>query len=112
MKNRIFGSFYNKFSDSYVGTIRYQVSSINSFESKKDIKLSDRLFLSDNNLRGFKFRSYGPKVDKDFIGGNYSYSTTFASTVPHMFPASKKTLDEEFQDSGKKLGTVLERVVE
>ena len=108
LKNRIFGSFYNKFSDSYVGTIRYQVSSINSFESKKDIKLSDRLFLSDNNLRGFKFRSYGPKVEKDFIGGNYSYSTTLASTVPNFLPESWKSSSSVFFDVGNIWGTDFE----
>lgn len=108
LKNRIFGSFYNKFSDSYVGTIQYQVSSINSLESKKDIKLSDRLFLSDNNLRGFKFRSYGPKVEKDFIGGNYSYSTTFATTVPNFLPESWNSSSSVFFDAGNIWGTDFE----
>ena len=45
LQNSIFGSFYNKFNESFIGTIRYKVKSINSFESSKDIKLSDRSVL-------------------------------------------------------------------
>ena len=108
LQNSIFGSFYNKFNDSFIGTIRYKVKSINSFESSKDIKLSDRLFLSDNELRGFKFRSYGPKVDKDYIGGNYSYSTTFSSTVPNFLPESWNSSSSVFLDVGNIWGTDFE----
>ena len=108
LKNRIFGSYYNKFNESFIGTIRYKVNSINSFESSKDIKLSDRLFLSDNDLRGFKLRSYGPKVEKDFIGGNYSYSTTFSSTVPNFLPESWKSSSSIFIDMGNVWGTDFE----
>ena len=35
-----------------------------------------------------------------------------AKSVPQMLPVSRKILVEEFQDSGKPLGTVLEKVVE
>ena len=105
LKNRIFGSFYNKFNDLFVGTIRYEVNSINSFENKKDIKLSDRLFLADNSLRGFKFKSYGPKVEKDFVGGNYSYSTTFATTVPNFLPETWNSSSSVFFDVGNVWGT-------
>ena len=108
LQNSIFGSFYNKFNESFIGTIRYKVKSINSFESSKDIKLSDRLFLSDNELRGFKFRSYGPKVDKDYIGGNYSYSTTFSSTVPNFLPESWNSSSSVFLDVGNIWGTDFE----
>jgi len=105
LQNSIFGSFYNKFNESFTGTIRYKVKSINSFESSKDIKLSDRLFLSENELRGFKFRSYGPKVDNDFVGGNYSYSTTFSSTVPNGLPESWNSSTSIFLDTGSVWGT-------
>ena len=105
MQNSIFGSFYNKFNESFTGTIRYKVKSINSFESSKDIKLSDRLFLSENELRGFKFRSYGPKVDNDYVGGNYSYSTTFSSTVPNGLPESWNSSTSIFLDTGSVWGT-------
>ena len=112
LQNSIFGSFYNKFNESFIGTIRYKVKSINSFENSKDIKLSDRLFLSENELRGFKFRSFGPKVDKDFIGGNYSYSTTFSSTVPNFLPESWNSSSSVFLDVGNIWGTDFEVINE
>jgi len=108
LQNSIFGSFYNKFNESFIGTIRYKVKSINSFESSKDIKLSDRLFLSDNELRGFKFKSYGPKVGNDFVGGNYSYTTTFSSTVPNFLPETWSASSTIFLDVGNVWGTDFE----
>ena len=108
LKNSVFGTFYNKFNESFVGTIRYNIKSINSFESSKDIKLSDRLFLTDNELRGFKFKSFGPKVGNDFIGGNYSYSTTLSSTIPNFLPESWNSSSTVFLDAGNIWGTDFE----
>ena len=108
LSNNFFGSFYNKFNESFIGSIRYSVKSINTFESNKDIKLSERLFLSENDLRGFKFRSYGPKVGKDFVGGNYSYSSTFASSVPNFLPETWNATSSIFLDAGNIWGTDFE----
>ena len=108
LNNNFFGSFYNKFNESFIGTIRYKVKSINSFDSSKHIKLSDRLFLSENELRGFKFRSYGPKVGNDFVGGNYSYATTFSSTFPNFLPESWNASSSIFIDAGNVWGTDFE----
>ena len=105
LSNNFFGSFYNKFSESFIGSIRYKAKSINSFESSKDIKLSDRLFLSENELRGFKYRSYGPKVGNDYIGGNYAFATTFATTVPNYLPESWNSSSSLFLDAGNIWGT-------
>ena len=105
LSNNFFGSFYNKFSESFIGSIRYKAKSINSFESSKDIKLSDRLFLSENELRGFKYRSYGPKVGNDYIGGNYAIATTFATTVPNYLPESWNSSSSLFLDAGNIWGT-------
>tara|TARA_B110000971_G_scaffold173750_1_gene178772 strand:+ start:155 stop:2410 length:2256 start_codon:yes stop_codon:yes gene_type:complete len=105
LSNHFFGTFYNKFSESFIGTIRYNAKSINSFESSKDIKLSDRLFLSDSELRGFKYRSYGPKVGKDYIGGNYALATTFSTTFPNYLPESWNSSSSLFLDVANIWGT-------
>ena len=105
LSNNFFGTFYNKFSESFIGTIRYKAKSINSFKSSKDIKLSDRLFLTENELRGFKFRSYGPKVGKDYIGGNYAMATTFSTTFPSYLPESWNSSSSFFLDAGNVWGT-------
>ncbi|NQV77032.1 MAG: outer membrane protein assembly factor BamA, partial [Lutibacter sp.] len=87
ISNSIFGSVYNEFADGFLGTFKYKVKSINSF-GDKDIKLSDRIFLSGSELRGFTPRGTGPTVGNDHVGGNYSYSTSAATTVPNGLPDS------------------------
>ena len=95
--NTVFGSFYKEFSEDFIGTIKYKVKSINAFNSK-DVKLSDRIFLSDSELRGFAFRGVGPKVSDEYVGGNYSYSTNFSTTVPNGLPDKWGTKSNIFFD--------------
>ena len=96
IKNRIFGSYYNEYLDSYIGSIRYKVEAINGFN--EDIKYSDRLFVSNNYLRGFSNRGIGPKLDNDFIGGNYAFYSSFSSTIPNGLPEKWNALTNVFFD--------------
>ena len=98
LSNNISGSFYNEFSQDFIGTIKYRVKSINSINNNKDVMLSDRIFLSDSELRGFKHRSVGPMVDNEFIGGNYSYSTNFSTSFPNGLPDKWNTKSSLFFD--------------
>ena len=50
-----------------------------------DIKLSERLFVLPEKLRGFEKGKIGPKDGDDFIGGNYVASINFTSTIPQVF---------------------------
>ena len=102
--NSIFGSVYNEFADGFLGTFKYKVKSINSF-GDKDIKLSDRIFLSGSELRGFTPRGTGPTVGNDHVGGNYSYSTSVATTVPNGLPDSWGTKSNIFFDAANVWGT-------
>lgn len=97
LSNNISGSFYNEFSQEFIGTIKYRVKSINSINSN-DIMLSDRIFLSNSELRGFKHRSVGPMVDNEYIGGNYSYSTNFSTSFPNGLPDKWNTNSSLFLD--------------
>jgi outer membrane protein insertion porin family len=100
LSNQIFGSYYKELHENFQGTIRYNINSINAISANKDVKLSDRKFLSDNYLRGFTYRNYGPKVDGDYIGGNYSYASTFASSFPNGFPDKWNATSNLFLDVG------------
>jgi len=84
LNNKIYGSYYDEYKDKFIGSLRYKIENINGFD--KDIKFSDRLFVGSNNLRGFSNRGIGPKIDNDFIGGNYSYYGTISSTFPNGLP--------------------------
>jgi len=68
--------FYGKMSNSLTG---------------KNVKLSDRLYLPANKLRGFESGKIGPKDGADFIGGNYVSSINLASTLPKILPNLQNT---------------------
>jgi len=102
INNKIFGSYYNEYSENFVGSIKYKLESINAFD--KDVKFSDRLFVSSNNLRGFSSRGIGPKIDNDFIGGNYSFYTTLSSTIPNGLPDNWNAVTNIFFDTANVWG--------
>ena len=49
-----------------------------------DVKLSERLFISGNRLRGFESGKIGPKDGDDFVGGNYAASFNISTTLPKI----------------------------
>ena len=81
--SKYFGFFENNFS-----SISLYFQSAHSLNNK-DIKLSERITIPSNRLRGFESGRVGPKDGEDFIGGNYSYSVNFASNIPQLFENSQ-----------------------
>ena len=53
--------------------------------SGDDIKLSERLFIPSNKLRGFERGKVGPKDGDDFVGGNYITAINVSTTLPVLF---------------------------
>ena len=102
INNRIFGSFYHEYLDNFVGSIKYKIESINGFND--DIKFSDRLTVSSDNLRGFANRGIGPKLGTDYIGGNYSYYSSLSSTIPNGLPEKWNALTNVFLDTANLWG--------
>ena len=66
--------------------------------SGDNVKLSERLYLPSNRLRGFEQGKIGPKDGNDFIGGNYVASLNISSTVPKFFENSQSTDFKIFLD--------------
>jgi outer membrane protein insertion porin family len=56
-----------------------------------DVKLSERLYIPQSKLRGFKAGSVGPKDGNDYIGGNFVSTLNIASTLPQIFENSQNT---------------------
>ena len=104
ISNSFFGSYYNEFSEKFIGTIRYRVQSINSFDGSP-VKLSDRLFVSSDTLRGFGQRQIGPKIDNIYVGGNYSYSSSFSTSFPTGIPDTWNIGTSLFLDIGNVWGS-------
>ena len=57
----------------------------------EDVRISKRLFMPANKLRGFEAGKVGPVQNGDFVGGNYVSSVNFSSTLPGLLPAFQST---------------------
>jgi len=76
---------YHKISQNLVTKISLYGSSANTL-SDKDVRISKRLFLPANKLRGFEKGRVGPKDGSDFIGGNYLTALNFSTSLPDILP--------------------------
>ena len=88
IKNFYNYSHYFNFFEKNFSSISIYLQSANSLNNK-DIKLSERIIIPSNRLRGFEAGRVGPKDGDDFIGGNYAYSLNFKSNVPQLFEESQ-----------------------
>ena len=103
IENNLSGSYYYPIAKDYILSLKSGISSINSLDNK-DVKLSDRKFLSGSKLRGFESFGIGPKDGKDHIGGNYSAYTSLSTTIPNPIPDSWNAKSILFLDSGNVWG--------
>ena len=85
--NTLFNSYeYKYFTELYdknITTLSFMFRAANSLSS--NAKLSERLYVPLNKLRGFERGKVGPKDGSDFIGGNYLTTFNFSSTLPNIF---------------------------
>lgn len=102
INNKFYGSYYNEYTDNFIGSVRYKLESINGLD--KDVKFSDRLFVGSRNLRGFSDKGIGPKINNDFVGGNYSFYSTFSSTFPNGLPDKWNANTNVFLDAANVWG--------
>ena len=55
--------------------------------SNDDVRISKRLFMPSNKLRGFESGKIGPIENNDYIGGNYVSALNLSATLPKLLPA-------------------------
>jgi len=104
LKNSLFGSYYYPATKKMTVNFKGGIDSNNALSNSKDVKLSDRLFLTSSKLRGFESFGVGPKDGKDHIGGNYSYYTSISSTIPNPLPEKWNANTILFLDTGNVWG--------
>jgi outer membrane protein insertion porin family len=99
------GSTYYKelFSDKYIGSAKVRFSNSTALNSK-DVKISDRLYPSQTELRGFELRGVGPVDGADHVGGNYLAILSLKSTFPNPIPENFKANSYLFYDVGNVWG--------
>lgn len=101
--NNVYASYYHPVSKDYILSLKGGANSINGFDNK-DVKLSDRKFLSSKKLRGFQSYGIGPKDGKDHVGGNYSAHSSISSTFPNPLPDKWNASSILFVDAGNVWG--------
>jgi outer membrane protein insertion porin family len=91
------------FSDKFIGSAKGRLANVTAFNDK-DVKLSDRIFASSNDLRGFEQRGVGPVDSGDHIGGNNLATLSLKSTFPNPIPENLRATSFLFLDIGNVWG--------
>ena len=69
-----------------------------------DVRISERVNLPRNRLRGFQSGRVGPVDANDHVGGNYAASLNFQSNLPFLFPSFQSVDFNYFVDAGNVWG--------
>jgi outer membrane protein insertion porin family len=97
-------TFYKElFSDKFIGSAKARLANVVAFNDK-DVKLSDRIFASSSDLRGFEQRGVGPVDSGDHIGGNNLATLSLKSTFPNPIPENLRGTTFLFLDVGNVWG--------
>ena len=97
-------TFYKElFSDKFIGSAKARLANVTAFDDK-DVKLSDRIFASSSDLRGFEQRGLGPVDSGDHIGGNNLATLSLKSTFPNPISENLRATTFLFFDMGNVWG--------
>ena len=95
-------SAYNDFSEDLIGSVKFYAKSINGID--EDVRLTERLYIPRNRLRGFNTFKVGPRDGDDYIGGNYISSLGAEAQLPNLLPESYRTDFSLFLDTANVWG--------
>jgi outer membrane protein insertion porin family len=97
-------TFYKElFSEKFIGSAKARLANVTAFNDK-DVKLSDRIFASASDLRGFEQRGLGPVDSGDHIGANNLATLSLKSTFPNPIPENLRATTFLFLDMGNVWG--------
>ena len=101
--NTFKSSIYKTFTENVIGAGKFYFTAVNGINDD-DVRLSKRVNLSTNRMRGFQKNKIGPIDGKDHIGGNYAAALNFESRLPNLLPESSNTDVALFLDFGNVWG--------
>jgi len=90
-------------NDKFIGSAKARLANSTAINNK-DIKISDRLFSSSSDLRGFEPRGVGPVDTNDHVGGNNLVTLSLKSTFPNPIPDGLRSTTYLFLDMGNVWG--------
>ena len=65
-----------------IGKASFYLKTVNSINSDKDVRISDRLNIPSSKLRGFESGKVGPIDNGDYVGGNYVTTLNISNEIP------------------------------
>ncbi|SMF74777.1 outer membrane protein assembly factor BamA [Candidatus Pelagibacter sp. HIMB1321] len=77
---------YKNFKELYennVSTFSFLFKSSNSLNND-NVRLSERLYIPQSNLRGFESGKIGPKDGNDYVGGNFASAVNLTTNLPNL----------------------------
>ena len=86
-------TYYQGLTEEMVGQFSLYTKMVTSL-SDEDVRISDRLQVPGNRLRGFQKGKVGP-VDNGYVGGNYVSAINFSTNLPQVLP-SMQNLDFKY----------------
>jgi len=90
---------YKELLNESVFKVGLYTRTISSLSSDKDVRVSKRLYLPKNKLKGFKAGKVGPKDGADYVGGNYMATLNSSLSLPFIFPTLDKVDFQWFFDA-------------
>ncbi|MDA7831242.1 outer membrane protein assembly factor BamA [Candidatus Pelagibacter sp.] len=94
---------WHQFDNKMIADINFYGKAIQSIKDE-DVRISSRLNLSKNRLRGFETGKIGPVDGSDYIGGNYAAALNISSTIPMLFQNFENIDLQYFLDAGNVWG--------
>ena len=88
---------WNEISENAITSLKFQAKSVHGVD--ENVRLTNRLFVSERQLRGFVRGKVGPKDGTDWVGGNYVMGLSAEVQLPNLLPESYKTDFSLFLDS-------------
>ena len=82
IENSFSASKYYSLNDSLILSAKLYLKAVNSFDD--NVRVSKRVYIPSNRLRGFESGSIGPKDGSQYIGGNYGSALNMNSTLPNL----------------------------
>ena len=94
---------WHELENSMVVDINFYGKAINSL-TDEDVRVSNRLGLSSNRMRGFESGKIGPRDGNDYIGGNYAAAINLSTTLPMLLESFENIDMKYFIDAGNVWG--------
>jgi len=97
-------TFYKELiNDKFIGSAKIRLANVVALDNK-DVKLSDRIYSTTSDMRGFEPRGVGPVDSGDHVGGNNLATLSLKSTFPNPVPENLRATSFLFFDIGNVWG--------